>query len=726
MSRRRPLDELYLGSGGRRSNRRIGYHGSRRWAPPMLAKLNDQQRRLARCLDGPVLALAGPGTGKTETIVRRIAWAIESGHTPPSAILATTFTQDAAAEMRARIGALVGARQAEAITITTLNSLGWMILRRDQKALGFERVQLSMSLARDIITELVEKLGLSDDEAREIDPAAITERIAAFKTLFIAPADAAAAWPAIAARVSGRDPAVEAEEDPFEDPASDTDRDTLSWRVAASIFEDYVRMMREEDAVDFADQCSLAVALLRDHPDVRLYWQERYSLVLVDEFQDTDPAQWALIRLVAGEGRDGSLSNLCCIGDDDQTLYPWRLAEVTHITEFERWYPEAEVIQLEVNYRSGSAIVAAASRLIGHNLARRPKTLRAADGRPPGQIDRLEAATPQGLATLIARDIISRGGSAGRMLTARTNRMAGVAAGVLAAHGLRVANTTPLVSDVFEHALAAARLASEAGGLADAIVAAGMLPNLDPKLFQRARKAQAAGDGLEQLIAAAVNDTEIAALEGLQRAIRALGDEAGSDADVASRFQAFWTEADVRWRQMPVVQTPDAKAVLSGARGKASLEEWLDTVEGCLSQSDDADIRVMTGHGSKGLEEDEVYLFDWTDGAFPTDTQAARQQIEDERRVAFVMLTRARHRAILCHRIRKPSRFVGEALDTGDVSPGALGLSPAATQDGRTGHALEKPADAADQDALDRLLAQALGLADAPEASEAARMGEQG
>lgn len=724
MSRRRPLDELYLGSGGRRSNRRIGYHGTRRWAPPMLAKLNDQQRRLARCLDGPVLALAGPGTGKTETIVRRIAWAIESGHTPPSAILATTFTQDAAAEMRARIGALVGARQAEAITITTLNSLGWMILRRDQHALGFDRVQLSMSLAQDLITELIEKMGLSDDEQTELDPGAVAERIAAFKTLSIAPADAPSAWPAIAARVSGRDPGADDAEDPCQDGLPQMDRDTLACRVAASIFGDYVRIMHEEDAVDFADQCSLAVTLLQDHPDLRRYWQERYLLVLVDEFQDTDPAQWALIRLIAGEGRE---ANLCCIGDDDQTLYPWRLAEVTHITEFERWYPEAEIIQLEVNYRSGSAIIDAAMRLIGHNLARRPKALRAADGRPPGQIDRLEAATPQGLATLIARDIIHRGGSAGRMLVARTNRMAGVAAGVLAAHGLRVGNTTPLVSDVLEHALAVARLASEEGGLADAITAAGMLPDLDAKLFQRARKTQAAGDALDRLIAVAANDTELTALEGLRSAIRGLRDDvAEADTDVAQRFQSFWTVLGIRWRQMPVVQTPDAKAVLSGAKGKATLREWLDTVEGCLSRSDDADIRVMTGHGSKGLEEDEVYLFDWTDGAFPTDTQAARQQIEDERRIAFVMLTRARRRAIFCHRIRKPSGFVGEALDTGDVSPGALGLSPAATQDGRTGHALEKPADAADQDALDRLLAQALGLADAPEASEAARMGEPG
>lgn len=720
MRRRRPLEEMYLGGGGRRSNRRIGYHGSRRWAPPMLKKLNDQQRRLARCLDGPVLALAGPGTGKTETIVRRIAWAIESGHTPPSAILATTFTQDAAAEMRARIGALVGGRQAEAITITTLNSLGWMILRRDRQALGFDRVQLSMSLAHDVITELVEKLTLTEEEMRELDPAAVAERIAAFKTLSIAPADAPSAWAGISARVSGRNPAAEAAEDPFDDGMPQMDRETLAWRVAAAIFGDYVRIMHEEDAVDFADQCSLAVTLLRDHSDIRQHWQERYRLVIVDEFQDTDPAQWALVRLIAGEGRE---ANLCCIGDDDQTLYPWRLAEVTHITEFERWYPEAEVIQLEVNYRSGSAIIAAASRLIGHNIARRPKSLRAADGSPPGEIDRLEAATPQGLATLIARDILVRGGSAGRMLVARTNRMAGVAAGVLAAHGLRVSNTTPLVSEVFEHALAAARLASDEGGLADAIIVAGMLPDVDAKFPQRARKAKGDGKVLDLLIAAAANDAERTALEALRSAIHLLGDDAAGAADVAQRLQSFWTGLGVRWRQMPVAQTPDAKAVLSGAKGKATVAEWLDGVEPCLSQSDDADVRVMTGHGSKGLEEEEVYLFDLTDGSFPADALTSRQQIEDERRIAFVMLTRAKHRAVLCHRIKKPSCFVDEALGADGVPHDDPGCSPGPSQAGQPDHT-DPQREEGGQDALDRLLAEAFGAESTLDASQPANMGE--
>ncbi|MBB3268401.1 DNA helicase-2/ATP-dependent DNA helicase PcrA [Azospirillum sp. OGB3] len=649
--RRYALADLYPSRRRREPVSLLGRR-SRRWVPPALVGLNDAQMRLARTLDGPVLALAGPGTGKTRTIVTRMAWAVASGHTPAHAILATTFTVDAAGEMRERVAALVGRRAAEAITVTTLNSLGWMIVRRDQDRLGFINARVAPALAREIVAELVGAMDL-DDAAGEVDAEALLERIAAFKVLGVASDAALDAWPEVAARMAGNAGAA-----PGANEEEAADADALAWRIAAAVYGRYVSAMRDEDAVDYADQCTLAVRLLSEHADLRAYWRDRFRLVMVDEFQDSDPAQWALIRLLAGEG---SGANLCCIGDDDQTLYPWRLADPAHITRFEDWYPTVTVVELDVNYRSGGAIVDAASRLIAHNRLRRAKTLQATERNGAGEVATLSAETLPGLATQIARDIQARG-PARRLLLARSNRAGALAAGVLAAHGIAVANTAPLVSDALDLALAAAGAALDPEAFADAARLAQRLPGFAAAIVDRARQARGSGDALDRLADAAGDDTAARrSLADVRLAFAALRDDAAGG-DVAQRLAAFWERLGMRLRQAPVARSPDGRAVLSGARGWASLGAWIDAVEAALEPRDGG-VRIMTGHASKGLEEDEAYLFDVSDGAFPGDN-ATEAQVEDERRVCFVMLTRARRRAVVCFRGR-PSRFVHETLGAG-------------------------------------------------------------
>jgi superfamily I DNA/RNA helicase len=667
-TRRRPITELY-GHAPRGSSETISYSGSRRWLPPILVGLNADQVTLARTLKGPVLALAGPGTGKTATITRRIAWAIRSGHTPPSEILATTFNVDAAAELRSRVAALVGSRNAEAITITTLNSVGWSILRHDQHRLGFEKARIAQALAQEIIAKLVGKLELDDEEAKELVVGTLIERIAAFKTLGILPEHAAEAWPAIAARIAGRAAPdgrrSRGDEDPDDvlggdgGPLDRIDPDRLSWSVAARIVESYVQEMHAEDAIDFADQCSLAVKLLTEHEEVRYHWRSRFGMILVDEFQDTDPAQWTMIRLIAGEGRE---ANLCCIGDEDQTLYPWRLADPTHITEFERWYPDVTVVELRTNYRSQSAIVEASGRLIANNTVRRSKTVSAVEGNVGGILETLTADTVQGLATQVARDILIRRGATGAekrspMLLARTNRGGATAAAVLAAHGIRVAHTAPLASDALGHALAAARLVSDPDSILDFLTVVERLPEIDPKLLGKARRIRTGTNGVDRMLA--VSDATLEPLlRSVEAALEALREDKGGT-DVAHRLKAFWGSIAFRLGKAPIASTPDGRAVLSGARGHTDLKAWQQSVEDCLDL-DPEGVRVMTGHASKGLEEDEVYLFDMTAGSFPGD-DATQTQTEDERRIAFVMLSRARSRAVFCYRNR-PNLFVGEAL----------------------------------------------------------------
>ena len=296
-----------------------------------LLALNPPQRAAAEQIHGPVLILAGAGTGKTRVITTRIAGMVYDG-IPPEQILAVTFTNKAAAEMRERVGTMIDPEVAERVTISTFHSLCVRILRTCIERLGYKKSfsiytqSDQVGLLRRII---VRKIG--KDES--LDPKLANMLISQAKN-------------------TGK-------------PISDMEDSLIS-----EVYRTYQRELKLHNAVDFDDLIILAVRGLQENADIRREWQRRFRYVMVDEFQDTNHLQMDLLKSLVGEEH-----NICVVGDDDQSIYGWRGADITNILVFEQFYPNPTVIKLEENYRSTNCILRLANSLIRHNLTRRDKTL---------------------------------------------------------------------------------------------------------------------------------------------------------------------------------------------------------------------------------------------------------------------------------------------------------------------------------------------------------------
>lgn len=296
-----------------------------------LLALNPPQRAAAEQIHGPVLILAGAGTGKTRVITTRIAGMVYDG-IPPEQILAVTFTNKAANEMRERVGSMIDPDLAERVTISTFHSLCVRILRTCIERLGYKKSfsiytqSDQVGLLRRII---VRKIG--KDES--LDPKLANMLISQAKN-------------------TGK-------------PVSDMEDSLIS-----EVYRSYQRELKLLNAVDFDDLIILAVRGLQENADIRREWQRRFRFIMVDEFQDTNHLQMDLLKLLVGEER-----NICVVGDDDQSIYGWRGADITNILGFEQFYPNPTVIKLEENYRSTNCILRLANSLIRHNLTRRDKTL---------------------------------------------------------------------------------------------------------------------------------------------------------------------------------------------------------------------------------------------------------------------------------------------------------------------------------------------------------------
>ncbi len=297
--------------------------------------------------DGPLLVLAGAGSGKTRVIIARIARLLASG-VPPSSILAVTFTNKAASEMRERIGTTVGDKTASAIWLSTFHSFGVRFVREEAKelALGSRFTIFDQGDSLGVVRELLRTESEAD---RRLDAQAILSRISLWKNALLEPGKV---------RVRG---------DEYD-------------HVAASIYGAYERTLADMHAVDFDDLVTKPVMLLRDRPGIRSKWRSRFAHVLVDEFQDTNLAQLDLVRLLANER-----GNVCVVGDDDQSIYGWRGACVDNILDFEQHFPGAVVTKLEENYRSYASILNVANAAI-EKSRKRPyaKVLKATrEGGPP-------------------------------------------------------------------------------------------------------------------------------------------------------------------------------------------------------------------------------------------------------------------------------------------------------------------------------------------------------
>ena len=303
-----------------------------------LATLNPAQREAVEAIEGPLLILAGPGSGKTRVITHRVAHLIKLCGVSPHHIMAVTFTNKAAREMRERLEQLLG-QAVEALTLGTFHAICARILRREGKAIGLdasfviydEEDQLSLT------KQALEELNL---DPKQYAPRALHSAISSAKSRLLGPKDYAQ-W------VNSY----------FEE-------------IVSRIYQRYQELLVQGQAVDFDDLLMRTVQLFQDHPQILSRYQSKYVHILVDEFQDTNIAQYMLMKQLAGKYR-----NLCVVGDPDQSIYSWRFADLRNILSFEKDYPEAKVVFLEQNYRSTKTILEVASDIISANVQRKPKKL---------------------------------------------------------------------------------------------------------------------------------------------------------------------------------------------------------------------------------------------------------------------------------------------------------------------------------------------------------------
>ena len=312
--------------------------------PLLLDHLNPEQRAAVEAAEGPLLILAGAGSGKTRVITHRIAWLIQEKNVAPDAILAVTFTNKAAGEMAERVNQLLGHSSLAKPLISTFHSMCVRILRRDIEVLKVGDKGLTRSFTifdendqQSLMKQIMKRMGL---DTKQLTPRTVQSRISWAKNHMVDP------------------------QDYFLDS-----KDPNSERVA-HIFKAYQDELRKNNAVDFDDLLLEAVRALKSSSEVRERYQRRYKYLLVDEYQDTNRPQYELMKLLAGEHQ-----NVCAVGDEDQSIYSWRGADIRNILEFEKDFPNATIIRLEQNYRSTQIILEAAGAVVANNLKRKGKKL---------------------------------------------------------------------------------------------------------------------------------------------------------------------------------------------------------------------------------------------------------------------------------------------------------------------------------------------------------------
>ena len=333
-----------------------------------LKSLNPQQLAAVKHTEGPLLVLAGAGSGKTKVITCRIGHLLINKRVPAENILAVTFTNKAAREMQERVEGLVGKKRCEGMIIATFHSLGVRVLRREIGLLGYKK-NFSIYSTSDQVGLIRQAMRECGVDAKKIDADTILWKISAAKNSLVPP-------------------------ERYQPGSGDVFGDAV-----AEVYRRYQRALRACNAVDFDDIIMLTTELFRSFPEALARWQERFRYIMVDEYQDTNPSQYLLIHMLADKSR-----NLCVVGDDDQSIYGWRGADVEKILAFEHDYSGCRVIKLEQNYRSAGNILEAANSVIRNNPKRKDKTLWTAAGSGRA-IDLVVAHDDQEEATTVVEQI---------------------------------------------------------------------------------------------------------------------------------------------------------------------------------------------------------------------------------------------------------------------------------------------------------------------------------
>jgi len=632
-------------------------------SPDYLERLNPEQREAIETTEGPLLILAGAGTGKTRVLTTRFAHILLDGRARPYQILAVTFTNKAAREMRERVGALLG-ETVEGLWLGTFHALCARMLRRHAEYVGLTTgfTILDTDDQLRLVRQIMEPFRL---DTKRWPPQALLGIFQRWKDRGLTPEQITA--------------------------AEDTD---FAGGQARKLYAAYQDRLKAVNACDFGDLMLHTLEILRTQPDVLAQYHRLFRYILVDEYQDTNTIQYLWLRLLAK--REHGPANIACVGDDDQSIYSWRGAEVENILRFEKDFPGAKIVRLERNYRSTAQILAAASGLIAHNSGRLGKTLR--PGREDAQGEKLQiiSAWDSDEEARIAAGAIERLRSEGHPLSQIAILMrAGFQTRPFEERFLTLGLPYRVVGGLrfyeraeIRDAMAYMRvLAQPADDLAferiinvpkRGVGAAGL-----QKLLHEARSLNAP---LSVGVAHAL-DTGLVkgkgreALSGLMEAFARARETRESEGHVVAMEQLLEESGYLpMWRDDKSPEAPgrldNIKELLRAIGDFGTLEGFLEHVALVTETEDKASadtVSLMTLHGAKGLEFDTVFLPGWEEGVFPSQRsldEGGLKSLEEERRLAYVGITRARKRAIIIHAARRriyanwqdsmPSRFIDE------------------------------------------------------------------
>ncbi|TAK49030.1 MAG: AAA family ATPase [Xanthobacteraceae bacterium] len=670
-------------------------------APPYLAALNPEQREAVETLDGPVLVLAGAGTGKTRVLTSRIAHILSLGRAWPSEILAVTFTNKAAREMKERISIMVGQAVEGMPWLGTFHSIGVKILRRHAELVGL-KPDFTILDVDDQIRLLKQLLAAANLDEKRWPARVLATLIDGWKNRGLTPSQVP---PGEAASFAGG--------------------------KGGKLYAAYQERLKTLNAADFGDLLLENIRLFREHADVLRQYQARFKFILVDEYQDTNVAQYLWLRLLAQTPSQASLpgltrqssepseegspgldaarrrgdddlpsatppapKNICCVGDDDQSIYGWRGAEVDNILRFDHDFPGAKIIRLERNYRSTGHILAAASHLIAHNEGRLGKTLRTED-EDGEKVTVTGAWDSEEEARAIGEDIetLQRAGHA----------LDEIAILVRASFQMREFEDRFVTLGLPYRVIGGPRF-YERAEIRDALAYLRVVQSpADDLAFERIVNVpkRGLGDATVQLIHDCARKRRIPMLEAARTLVET--DELkpkprGSLREVVAGFDRWRAQKDAlphaelaeivldesgyteMWQKD---RSADAAGRLENLKELVRSMEEFENLQGFLEHialvmdrdngADAEAVSLMTLHSAKGLEFDTVFLPGWEEGLFPHQRaldEQGRAGLEEERRLAHVGITRARRRAKIFFATNRrihglwsttvPSRFLDE------------------------------------------------------------------
>lgn len=691
----------------------------------LLAPLNEQQRAAVEAIDGPVLILAGAGSGKTKTLIHRIAYIIAQGKAKPWNILAVTFTNKAAGEMKERLRKLLGVKTADKKSPTlpimgTFHSICVQILRRDIAALGYNSnfVIYDSGDSANLIKKSMKDLGI---DTKAISPNGVQSVISRAKNELLTPELFAG------------------------------EADSPLEKNAAQVYDYYQQELHRNNALDFDDLIRLTVKLWQEHPEVLKKYQQAFQYIMVDEYQDTNHAQYLLVELLSKEHH-----NLCVVGDDWQSIYSWRGANLQNILDFEEDHPDAKVILLEQNYRSTQSILDAANEVIKYNTKQKDKTLWTENPRGEKLVVQV-VANEQAEGEYIIQEIFGESSRGNSRVAPTNNDDAEIkyvdedAQAVEESILDRVMRSNTFQSfqkdqhlvtrirqllghtDLSQYVVlyrtnAQSRALEEAflkynipyriiGGIKfyerreikDLIAYVKALVNpLDWVSLERISNVPARSLGAQSWlkIEAACREhnvtflevsptqlptlraAQLAAFQGFQKTMQSLTkkitDVSPSQAlELIIKYTDFRDQFDARTSQdqSRLENIEELKSVTKRydrTIGVEGLHKFLEEVT-LISDQDDIDestkaVNLMTVHAAKGLEFPNVFITGLEEGLFPHARSLFQPiEMEEERRLCYVAITRAKHRVYMVYALQRtvygstqinaPSRFINDIPD---------------------------------------------------------------